>query len=128
MRDDPHSGRQAPGAQAKQGLPANCPADKLLRLLWGEWTVHILWVLGETGPQRFVGLRDLLDGVSAKVLTERLRRMEGDGLIWRDQKKSVPPKVTYGLTEDGMELHKELMHFEPLAEQWYGAADRPRRY
>ena len=37
-------------------------------------------------------------------------------------------KVTYGLTEDGMELHKELMHFEPLAEQWYGAADRPRRY
>lgn len=103
-----------------EGLPANCPADRLLRLLWGEWTTHILWVLGEAGPQRFGNLQALVEGVSPKVLTTRLRRMESDGLIWRKYETEVPPKVTYGLTEKGGELHEALKTLEPLAMKWFG--------
>ena len=103
-----------------QGLPADCPADRLLRLLWGEWTTHILWVLGEAGPQRFGTLQALVEGVSPKVLTTRLRRMEGDGLIWREYETEVPPKVTYGLTERGRELHEAIKTLEPLAMTWFG--------
>lgn len=98
----------------------DCPADRLLRLLWGEWTTHVLWVLGEFGPQRFGGLRGLIGRVSPKVLSSRLRRMQEDGLIWRTYEKTVPPKVTYGLTDRGRDLHQALKAFEPLAERWFG--------
>lgn len=103
-----------------EGLPANCSVDQLLRLLWGEWTTHILWVLGEAGPQRFGRLRDLINGVSPKVMTTRLRRMESDGLVWREYESEVPPKVTYGLTEKGEELHRALKGLERIAEKWFG--------
>lgn len=116
------NGRGKSADDGEEGLPANCPADQLLRLLWGEWTTHILWVLGEAGPQRFVRLRDLIEGVSPKVLTTRLRRMEADGLVWREYESEVPPKVTYGLTDKGRALHKALKGFEPLAMQWFGNA------
>lgn len=100
-------------------MEAGCPADRLFRLLWGEWATHILWVLGRAGPQRFGELRTLVDGVSPKVLTTRLRRMESDGLIWRNYETEMPPKVTYGLTERGVELHRALSTFEDLAERWF---------
>ncbi|MGP1397321.1 MAG: winged helix-turn-helix transcriptional regulator [Inquilinaceae bacterium] len=107
-----------------EGLPANCPADRLLRLLWGEWTTHILWVLGREGPQRFVRLRGLVEGVSPRMLTARLRRMEADGLIWRDYERTTPPKATYGLTERGKEIHAVLGGLETLAARWF--EDTPR--
>lgn len=120
MSDDPVDPSESSGNDDEEGLPTNCPADQLLRLLWGEWTTHILWVLGEAGPQRFVRLRDLIEGVSPKVLTTRLRQMEERGLIWRDYEREVPPKVTYGLTDMGRELHAALRTIEPLAEKWFG--------
>lgn len=120
MSDDANKLKKQSDIPGEDGLPANCPADRVLRLLWGEWTTHILWVLGEAGPQRFVKLRGLVDGVSPKVLTTRLRRMEAEGLLWRQYESEVPPKVTYGLTANGTELHAALKAFEPLAEKWFG--------
>jgi len=103
----------------RDGLPAGCPVDRLLRLLWGEWTTHILWLLGEKGPLRFGSLQAALDGISAKVLTARLRRMEEDGLLWREVEGTTPPRVTYGLTASGNELHERLLSLEDLAERWF---------
>ena len=54
------------------GIPGNCPLDRVLRLLWHEWTTHILWVLGSNGPTRFGELQRRIRGISPKVLSQRL--------------------------------------------------------
>ena len=56
-----------------------CPADPLLRLLWGQWKTHVLYLLGEKGPARFGEMQRLIIGISPKVLTQRLRELEADG-------------------------------------------------
>jgi DNA-binding HxlR family transcriptional regulator len=69
-----------------------CPADPLLRLLWGQWKAHVVYLLGAHGPARFGVLRQRLDGISPKVLTQRLRELEADGLLWREQEPTVPQR------------------------------------
>lgn len=100
------------------GLPAGCPADQIFRLLWGEWTMHVIWILGAAGPLRFGELHRRLHGISRKVLTERLRRMETSGLIHREEEPSVPPKVTYSLTNMGQDIDRVLRLLEPVIERW----------
>ena len=56
--------------------PVGCPLDSLLRLLMGPWTTYILWVLTSNGPTRFGELKRKVPGISAKVLTERLRMLQ----------------------------------------------------
>ena len=50
-----------------------CRADPLLRALWGHWKTHVIHALGTQGPCRFGALRRTIEGVSPKVLTQRLR-------------------------------------------------------
>lgn len=57
--------------------------------------------------------RDSLNGISPKSLSDRLKELDGEGLVNRDVEDSVPPKVTYTLTQDGIELHEKL---KPLVE------------
>jgi len=56
------------------------------------------------GTKRFAEIRDLLPGVSEKVLTAQLRRLEADGMLRRHVTRSVPPRVDYELTAAGWEL------------------------
>ena len=60
-----------------------CPMDAILRLLMGQWTTYILWVLRNDGPTRFGELKRKVSGISAKVLTERLRLLEHAEIIER---------------------------------------------
>ena len=55
--------------------------DFILRMLMGPWTTYIVYNLKTHGPQRFGELKRRVAGVSAKMLTERLRTLEGAGLI-----------------------------------------------
>lgn len=96
-------------------IAAICPADGLLRRLWGQWKTHVIYVLGERGDCRFGVLRRMIGGISPKVLTQRLRELEADGLAWREQENTIPPKVTYGLTETGRAVHTVLKGFDPIA-------------
>jgi len=105
-------------ARPVSGLPTECPADHVLRLVWGEWITHILWVLGTNGPTRFGEVRRLVAGISPKVLTHRLRRLEATGLVHRDYTPTVPPQVTYSLTPHGHELDRALRSLHELAERW----------
>ncbi|MEO9632763.1 MAG: helix-turn-helix domain-containing protein [Sulfitobacter sp.] len=91
-----------------------CGADKLLRKLWGQWKTHVIYVLGEKQACRFGVLRRRIAGISPKVLTTRLRELEADGLIWREQENTIPPKVTYGLTETGLAVHAVLKNIEKI--------------
>ena len=81
--------------QAKQ-----CPIREVLKYFSGAWTVEIYWHLS-SGSKRFGELQRALEGVSAKVLTQRLRELEELGVIVRDVKETFPPQVEYSLSEMG---------------------------
>ena len=99
-----------------------CPMDSLLRLLMGPWTTYVLWILRSNGPTRFGELRRRVPGVSAKVLTARLRMLEEAQIIYREFTPTIPPQVTYGLAARGRELEPILDQMNALAQRW-GAVD-----
>ncbi|NJL10027.1 MAG: helix-turn-helix transcriptional regulator [Calothrix sp. SM1_7_51] len=92
----------------------------MMTVLSGPWTMYILWVLSTNGPTRFGVLKRLIEGISTKVLTERLRMLEQEGILFRHYEPTVPPQVTYGLTERAKELVEILDQLNELAQRWYG--------
>lgn len=106
-----------PDSPVEEDLDKICPAAPLLASMAGRWKTHVLYVLGERGPTRFGALRRTLPDVSPKMLTQRLRELEADSLVWREQEMTIPPKVTYGLSDDGYAVHAVLVGLEPIAEQ-----------
>jgi DNA-binding HxlR family transcriptional regulator len=105
---------------------ASCPMDFILRMLMGPWTTYVIYNLKAFGPQRFGELKRRVAGISAKMLTERLRTLEGAGLITRDYEATIPPKVTYSLTERGHELDEVLAKLAEIGIRWE-AEDKERR-
>ena len=95
-----------------------CKLHYFFKLLSGEWTIHILWTLSRNGSTRFGELRRQLDGISSKVLTDRLRMLEAEGLIKRESKPTIPPEVSYQLTGRGHQLDHTLLAIEQTAEGW----------
>ncbi len=80
-----------------------CPVQATINVLSGKWKVQAVWRLS-FGPLRFAELRNLLPGVSEKVLTAQLRELEKDGVVTRREARSSPPKVTYSLSRSGQTL------------------------
>ena len=105
-------------APSQTGGGASCPMDFILRLLMGPWTTYVLYNLRTYGPQRFGALKKRVGGVSAKMLTERLRTLEEAGLVRRDYEPTIPPKVTYSLTRRGHELDKVLDDLARIGTRW----------
>ncbi|MGR3714676.1 MAG: winged helix-turn-helix transcriptional regulator [Shimia sp.] len=97
---------------------ANCPMDPLLRAVTGRWTTYILWRLVQEGSLRFGELMGLVPSISAKVLVDRLRMLERNDLLIRTQKDTIPPEVSYELTEDGKALHASLKGLHLIALDW----------
>src|SRR5262245_46469562 len=97
---------------------ASCPMDFILRMLMGPWTTYILYNLKTHGAQRFGELKRRVAGVSAKMLTERLRTLEGAGLVRRDYEATIPPKVTYSLTQRGHELDDVMGRLAEIGMRW----------
>lgn len=99
--------------------PSPCPVSTLMEVLSGPWTMYLLWVLSTNGPTRFGVLKRRIEGISTKVLTERLRKLEQEKILYRHYEPTVPPQVTYGLTERGRELVVILDQLNDLAQRWY---------
>lgn len=97
----------------------SCPVGTLLNLLGGPWTFYILWILRNNGPTRFGALKRQMEGISSKVLTERLRMLEEAEIVYRSYKPSIPPQVTYGLTERSQDLIVVLDQLAAIAHKWY---------
>lgn len=91
-------------ARPPQGGVAGCPITPVVDLVFSRWTTPILWQLHTHGRQRFNDLRDLVDGVPPKVLTQRLRHLERDGLVSRTAYPENPPRVEYEITNLGRSL------------------------
>jgi DNA-binding HxlR family transcriptional regulator len=80
-----------------------CPVQATINALSAKWKVQAVWRLS-FGPLRFAELRNLLSGVSEKVLTTQLRELEKDGVVTRREVRSSPPKVTYSPSRSGQTL------------------------
>ena len=84
-------------------LEESCGLTFAMILLSGRWKVNILWNINN-GINRYGILKKGIPGISEKMLTQRLRDMEGEGLIIRKDFKELPPHVEYYLTEAGKKL------------------------
>lgn len=98
--------------------PGYCPVEEGLKLLAGAWTPQILWALREK-PKRFGQLRRELVGVSAKVLTTRLRELEERDLISRRVMPTSPPSVEYQQTDLALEVQPVLCKIAELGHQMH---------
>jgi DNA-binding HxlR family transcriptional regulator len=107
---------------------ADCPIDRMLDRISGPWTTYLLYLLGQNGVMRFGELRAAMSGISPKILTDRLRRLEADGLISREQKPTIPPQVYYRLTARGEELRGVLDGLGALALRWADEDARQDRH
>jgi DNA-binding HxlR family transcriptional regulator len=82
---------------------ADCPARLVIELIADKWTVVVLAGLS-AGPVRHGELIELIGGISAKMLTQTLRRLQAHGLVRRHAYAEVPPRVEYELTPLGATL------------------------
>jgi DNA-binding HxlR family transcriptional regulator len=94
--------RAAPGAAIDPAVA--CPIAPVVDIVFSRWTTPILWTLHEYGRQRFVELQRRIATITPKVLTQRLRQMERDGLVVRTYHPEVPPRVEYEISELGRSL------------------------
>lgn len=89
----------------------SCPVEVTVDLIGGRWKPLILWYLREHGVLRHGQLRRLIPGITQKMLTQQLRRLEDDGLVLRREFPQVPLRVEYRLSEQGDDLHELLDRF-----------------
>ena len=82
---------------------AECPAQKALNLVADKWTLLVLLAL-MGGSKRHGALKRKLAGITQKMLTQTLRRLEREGLVQRTEYPVTPPKVEYSLTPLGESL------------------------
>ena len=83
--------------------PAGCPLTACMKFLGGAWTPNVIWYL-RSEPRRFSELMADIPGVSPKVFSARLKRLEKDGILIRRVVPTSPPTVEYSLTDLGQEL------------------------
>jgi DNA-binding HxlR family transcriptional regulator len=93
-----------------------CPLTEVLDHVAGKWSIGIL-VAAAHGPVRFTELERTITGISRRMLTLNLRKLERDGLLIRTVYPTVPPKVEYSLTPMARELHASLTGLVGWAER-----------
>jgi DNA-binding HxlR family transcriptional regulator len=92
--------------------PDGCRAREVLDLVADKWSLYVVSSLGP-GSLRFTEIKRGIDGISQRMLTVTLRRLERDGILTRTVYEVMPPNVTYQLTSLGNSL---LLATTPLVE------------
>ena len=87
---------------------ADCPTLLAIEIIANKWSVVILFALTD-GPKRHSELVALSGGISRKVLTQTLRRLQSNGLVDRHVYAEAPPRVEYSLTALGRTLHEPIV-------------------
>lgn len=96
---------------------ALCPRlSKALDLIGKRWTALIIYQLLE-GPQRFNAIEAALP-VSGRLLSERLKELEKEGIVERNVFSEVPIRVEYSLTEKGRSLEATVREIEEWSKNW----------
>jgi DNA-binding HxlR family transcriptional regulator len=102
----------------KVSVPHTCPHyEHATQLLGKRWTGLLLAALMQ-GSSRFCELTSSVDGLSDRVLSDRLRELEAEGIVKRVVFPQIPVRVEYQLTEKGKALQPVIEAIHTWAEQW----------
>ena len=80
-----------------------CPIDAMLSVIDGRWKGTILWRLS-AGPMRTGELRRSIPGITERMLIRHLQELVRDGILLRHQESTIPPRVSYSISEYGLTL------------------------
>jgi DNA-binding HxlR family transcriptional regulator len=69
---------------------SECPVDAMMRVMDGRWRGTILWRL-QNGPRRTGELKRSIPGITERMLIRHLQELVADGIVRRDDKKTIPP-------------------------------------
>jgi len=95
-----------------------CPRyEHAIQILGKRWTGLLLNAL-INGPKRFCELTSLVDGLSDRVLSDRLRELEAEGIVKRVVYPQIPVRVEYELTEKGHAFKPVIEAIHTWAEAW----------
>src|SRR5438874_7133876 len=95
-----------------------CPRyEHAIQLIGKRWTGLLLDALME-GPRRFCELTTTVEGLSDRVLSDRLRELEVEGVVERIVYPQIPVRVEYRLTEKGRDLKSVVQSIHTWAEKW----------
>ncbi|EPH44712.1 helix-turn-helix domain-containing protein [Streptomyces aurantiacus] len=115
-----------------EGLPDEADltrADSLAREIFSEvankWALLIIEALGER-TLRFGEVRNEIEGISHKMLTQNLRMLERNGLVDRTVHPTVPPRVEYALTVPGRALRETVGGMCDWTHQYLGDIEASR--
>jgi DNA-binding HxlR family transcriptional regulator len=101
-----------------QAVNGVCPLfHAAIELIGKRWTGAIISALTE-GPLRFGELARAVPGLSDRLLSQRLRELEDEGLVEREVEAGTPVRVTYSLTEKGAELRPAISELKQWAKRW----------
>ncbi|PSL53489.1 HxlR family transcriptional regulator [Saccharothrix carnea] len=103
-----------------------CPIAPVVDLVFSRWTTPILWALNEYGRQRFGELAHRITTITPKVLTQRLRQLERDGLVVRTYHAEMPPRVEYEISELGRSLAPLFAHLAEWSAENLEKVERAR--
>jgi len=76
----------------------------IARTIFSKWSIEIITVLHTLKSTGFTGIRKSIRGISSRVLSNKLRILEEEGIIERKVLSTRPPSVQYGLTEKGLTI------------------------
>ncbi|MGC7872900.1 winged helix-turn-helix transcriptional regulator [Desulfosporosinus sp. SYSU MS00001] len=97
-----------------------CPKfESAFELIGKRWTGLIIRVL-QTGPKRFKDLTEIIPNVSGKVLTERLKELESEGIICREVYPEMPVRIEYSLSTKGEDLIPVFNELQKWSIKWVG--------
>ncbi|WP_298156532.1 helix-turn-helix domain-containing protein [Flavobacterium sp.] len=86
-----------------------CPVKDVLHKVGDKWSIFVMMALGAEKTLRFNELKNLIDGISQKMLTVTVRDLEAFGLVDRKIYPQIPPKVEYTITQKGEEFLQHLV-------------------
>ncbi|UQN07981.1 helix-turn-helix domain-containing protein [Deinococcus sp. QL22] len=104
----------------------DCGIRDVLERIGDKWTVLVIAELSP-GPGRFRQLQRAVHGISQRMLTLTLRRLERDGLVSRTVVATIPPQVTYALTARGQSLTQVVQTLVTWAQAHHGPIQKSRR-
>ena len=101
-------------------------AQRAIELIGRRWTGAILLVL-RGGTRRFGDIATAVPGLTDRMLSERLKELEAEGIVTRTVVPEMPVRVEYALTERGRALWPVLDAIAAWAHEWLGDNRSPRR-
>ena len=107
----------------RQALSPFCPAyTQAIEIIGRRWTGAIVRRL-LAGSSRFTELAESIPGISDRLLSERLKELECEGIVERRVVPSTPVKIEYSLTEKGLGLGHVVWAVNDWATEWAAGAD-----